>query len=168
MAPTSPESTADDPYLWLEDVLGDRALAWVREHNAQSRTALEAWPQFTQTRDQIRAILDSKEQNPGVVRRGDWFWNFWRDDQNPRGLWRRTTLAEDRKPQPAWDVVIDLDALAKQEGENWVWAGTASLAPAYERFAIMLSRGGADAHVLREFDVATRSFVADGFNLPEA
>ena len=93
-------TTSDDPNLWLEDVLGDKALAWVRERNAQSRKAIEAWPQFTQTRDQLRAILDSKEQIPGVVRRGDWFWNFWRDDKNPRGLWRRTTLDEYRKPQP--------------------------------------------------------------------
>ncbi|MEP6504009.1 MAG: prolyl oligopeptidase family serine peptidase [Betaproteobacteria bacterium] len=164
----SSDIPTDDPHLWLEDVLGDPALAWVRAHNAQARQAIEAWPLFTQTRAALRAILDSKEQIPGVVRRGDWFWNFWRDDQNPRGLWRRTTLAEYRRPQPAWDVVIDLDALAGEEGENWVWAGSSFLAPAYEHCVIMLSRGGADAHVLREFDVASRTFVVDGFNLPEA
>jgi prolyl oligopeptidase len=158
----------DDPHLWLEDVLGDQPLAWVRAHNARARQALESWPLFTSTRDALRAVLDSKEQIPGVVRRGDWFWNFWRDDQNPRGLWRRTTLAEYRKPQPAWDVVIDLDALARQENENWVWAGTHCLAPAYERCVIMLSRGGADAQVVREFDIVRREFVADGFVLPEA
>ena len=141
---------SDDPHLWLEDVLGDKALAWVRERNAQSRKVIEAWPQFTQTRDQLRAVLDSKEQIPGVVRRGDWFWNFWRDDQNPRGLWRRTTLEEYRRPHPAWDVVIDLDALAKKENENWVWHGTSCLAPKYERCLVMLSRGGSDAQVVRE------------------
>ena len=160
--------TADDPYLWLEDILGDRALAWVREHNARARQALESWPLFESTRDALRAVLDSKEQIPGVVRRGDWFWNFWRDDQNPRGLWRRTTLSEYRKPQPAWDVVIDLDALARLENENWVWAGTRCLAPAYERCLILLSRGGADAQVVREFDIGRREFVPDGFVLPEA
>ena len=158
----------DDPYLWLEDVLGEPPLAWVRAHNAQARTALEAWPKFGATRDALRAILDSKEQIPGAVRRGDWWWNFWRDEANPRGLWRRTTLDEYRKPQPAWEVVIDLDALAAAEGENWVWAGTHVLAPAYERCVIMLSRGGADAHVTREFDIPTRRFVDDGFALPEA
>ena len=161
-------ATPDDPHLWLEDILGDKALAWVRERNAQSRKVIEAWPQFTQTRDQLRAILDSKDQIPGVVRRGDWLWNFWRDDQNPRGLWRRTTLEEYRKPHPAWDVVIDLDALAKKENENWVWHGTACLAPKYERCLVMLSRGGSDAQVVREYDVAGRAFVADGFMLPEA
>ena len=159
---------SDDPHLWLEDVLGDKALAWVRERNTQSRKVIEAWPQFTQTRDQLRAVLDSKEQIPGVVRRGDWFWNFWRDDQNPRGLWRRTTLEEYRKPHPAWDVVIDLDALARQENENWVWHGTSCLAPRYERCLVMLSRGGSDAQVVREYDVPRRAFVADGFVLPEA
>jgi prolyl oligopeptidase len=169
-APASamPAATDSDPNLWLEDVLGDQALAWVRERNAQSRKVIEAWPQFDATRAQLRAVLDSREQIPGVVRRGEWFWNFWRDDKNPRGLWRRATLEEYRKPQPAWDVVIDLDALAKKENENWVWAGTNCLAPSYERCMIMLSRGGSDANVVREFDVARRTFVSDGFKLPEA
>jgi len=161
-------ATADDPHLWLEDILGDKALGWVREHNAQSRKTLEAWPQFQQTRDQLRAILDSKDQIPAVARRGQHFWNFWRDDKNPRGLWRRTTLEEYRKPQPKWDVVIDLDALAKEENENWVWHGAACLAPSYERCLVMLSRGGSDAQVVREYDVARRAFVSDGFVLPEA
>ena len=165
---TQDPAASDDPHLWLEDVLGDDALAWVRERNAQSREVIEAWPRFGRTRDQLRAILDSKEQIPGVVRRGEWLWNFWRDDRNPRGLWRRTTLAEYRKPQPAWDVVIDLDELARAENENWVWHGTNCLAPKYERGLIMLSRGGSDAQVVREFDIARREFVADGFVLPEA
>jgi prolyl oligopeptidase len=166
IAAASPAS--DDPHLWLEDVLGDQALAWVRARNAQSREVLEEWPHFNPTRGRLRAILDSKEQIPGVVRRGDWFWNFWRDDKNPRGLWRRTTLDEYRKPAPAWDVVIDLDALAAQEGENWVWHGTNCLAPKYERGLIMLSRGGSDAQVVREFDIVKREFVQGGFVLPEA
>ena len=166
--PVDSTPASDDPHLWLEDVLGDEALAWVRERNAQSRQVIEAWPQFGETRDQLRAILDSKAQIPGVVRRGEWLWNFWRDDKNPRGLWRRTTLDEYRKPQPAWDVVIDLDELARQENENWVWHGTSCLAPKYERGLIMLSRGGSDAQVVREFDIVKREFVADGFVLPEA
>jgi len=165
-APDTPDS--DDPNLWLEDVLGDAALAWVRERNASSRQVLQAWPRFEQTRDEIRAILDSKAQIPYVTRRGDWLWNFWRDDKNPRGLWRRTTLADYRQPDPAWETVIDLDALAALEGENWVWHGANVLAPQYERCLIMLSRGGSDAQVVREFDVASRAFVTHGFALPEA
>jgi prolyl oligopeptidase len=164
----SAADASEDPNLWLEDILGDKSLAWVRERNAHSRDVLEAWPLFKQTRDQVRAILDSKEQIPDVARRGDFLWNFWRDDENPRGLWRRTTLAEYRKPHPAWEVVIDLDALAKAEDENWVWHGANCLAPVYDRCLVMLSRGGSDAQVVREFDIARRQFIADGFTLPEA
>ncbi len=160
----------DDPYLWLEDVQGERALAWVRERNAQARRALEAWPQFAATRARIREVLDSRERIPGVVRRGPWLYNFWQDADHPRGLWRRTTLAEYRQPQPAWDVLLDLDALGAAEHENWVWAGVACLRPHNERCLFKLSRGGADAHVVREYDIAARRFVDDGkgFALPEA
>jgi prolyl oligopeptidase len=165
-APAAP--AGDDPYLWLEDVLGDRALGWVRERNAQSRQVLEAVPRFAEMRAQIRAILDSKDQIPGVARQGEWLYNFWRDDQHPRGLWRRTTLESYRQPEPAWDVVIDLDALAKAEDENWVWEGADCLGPTYERCLVSLSRGGSDAHVVREFDLKKRTFVEGGFTVPEA
>jgi prolyl oligopeptidase len=171
-APPSPTATAADagadPFLWLEDVLGDEALAWVRGLNAQARAALESEPGFAPVRDAIRAILDSKEQIPAVTRRGAWFYNFWRDEQHPRGLWRRASLDEYRKREPAWETVIDLDALAAAEGENWVWAGARTLAPAYRRGLVLLSRGGSDAHVAREFDLVERRFVEDGFVLEEA
>ncbi|MBI5255631.1 MAG: S9 family peptidase [Burkholderiales bacterium] len=162
--PTSPE----DPYRWLEDVQGDKALAWVRERNAESRKRLEAHPGFTKMRDTFRAILDSREKIPYVSRQGDWFYNFWRDAEHPRGLWRRTTLADYRKPQPAWETVIDLDALGKAEGESWVWSGAVCFGPAYQRCMVRLSRGGADAVVVREFDTVAKRFVDDGFKLPEA
>jgi prolyl oligopeptidase len=163
-APASPE----DPYLWLEDVEGERALDWVRARNVESRRVLEAVPRFAAMRDGIREVLDSKDQIPGVTRQGEWFYNFWQDQSHPRGLWRRTTLAEYRKAEPAWDTVIDLDALAAAENENWVWGGADCLGPAYERCLVSMSRGGADAHVVREFDLVKRTFVADGFTLPEA
>ncbi|MET0382017.1 MAG: prolyl oligopeptidase family serine peptidase [Burkholderiaceae bacterium] len=158
----------EDPHLWLEDVLGEQPLAWVREHNVQTRAVLEAWPRFDETRAVFRAILDSKDQIPAITRRGAWFYNFWRDDRHPRGLWRRTTLDEYRRAEPAWETLIDLDALAAAENENWVWAGATGLAPAYERYLISLSRGGSDAHVVREYDLGRRAFVAGGFELPEA
>ncbi|MDO8419343.1 MAG: prolyl oligopeptidase family serine peptidase [Rubrivivax sp.] len=161
-------SQTADPYLWLEDVQGDRALAWVRERNAESEKLLQAQPGFEAMRSSIREVLDSREQIPYVSRRGDWFYNLWRDAANPRGLWRRTTLAEYRKAQPAWETVIDIDALGKTEGENWVWSGATCLGPDYRRCLVSLSRGGADAHVVREFDTVTKAFVADGFRLPEA
>jgi prolyl oligopeptidase len=167
-SPMAATSTADDPHLWLEDVQGDKALAWVRERNAESRKQLQQHPRFEAMRDTFRAILDSKEKIPYVSRRGEHLYNFWRDAANPRGLWRRTTLAEYRKPSPAWETVIDLDALAKAENENWVWSGADCLGPDYRRCLVRVSRGGADAVVLREFDTVTKKFVDDGFKLPEA
>jgi prolyl oligopeptidase len=162
------DPAADDPYLWLEDVLGERALAWVRERNAESEALLQAQPRFAETRDAIREVLDSREQIPYVARRGDYFYNFWRDATHPRGLWRRTSLAEYRQAQPAWETVLDVDALATAEGENWVWAGASALGPEYRRALVSLSRGGADAHVVREFDLVGKHFVDGGFVLPEA
>lgn len=166
--PLSMATPPEDPHLWLEDVQGDKALNWVRERNAQSRAQLQAHPRFEAMRDTFRAILDSREKIPYVSRRGDLLYNFWRDAANQRGLWRRTTLAEYRKPAPAWETVIDLDALAKAENENWVWSGADCLGPDYRRCLVRVSRGGADAVVVREFDTVSKRFVDDGFKLPEA
>jgi prolyl oligopeptidase len=163
---TAPEP--EDRFLWLEDVMGERALAWVRERNAESEAALRSDPRFEPIRQSVLEVLDSREQIPYVVRRGEWFYNFWRDDRSPRGLWRRTTLADYRQPQPAWQTVIDLDALAAAEGENWVWAGATAFGPEYRRALVSLSRGGADANVVREFDLLDKRFVEGGFSLPEA
>src|SRR5690606_9423077 len=108
-------------------------------------------------------ILDSDERIPFVVKRGEYYYNFWRDAKHPRGLWRRTTLDEYRKDDPEWDVIIDVDALGEKEGENWVWHGVSMLRPDYRHAMVSLSRGGADADVKREFDVEKREFVDGGF-----
>jgi prolyl oligopeptidase len=157
-----------DPNLWLEEVQGDKALAWVRERNAVSTALLQAKPLFADNRAKVQEVLNNRDQIPRVTRRGDYLYNFWRDAKNPRGLWRRTHLEEYRKVQPKWVVLIDLDALGKAENENWVWGGSDCLAPDYNRCLISVSRGGADAKVTREFDIAKREFVKDGFYLPEA
>ena len=159
---------SSDPYFWLEDVASECSLDWVRERNAATQAQLQAWPHYAATRDTIRAILDSRERIATVTRQGDALLNLWRDEANPRGLWPSTTLAEYRKPTPAWQTLLDVDALARAEGENWVFKGTDCLAPDYEHCPIRLSRGGADAVVLREFNLRMRRFVADGFSLPEA
>jgi prolyl oligopeptidase len=161
-------SLKDDPYLWLEDVHGERALAWVRARNAESRALLEADPEFATLRERIREVLDSKDRIPSVTRRGDWFYNLWQDEDHPRGLWRRTTLAEYRKASPDWEIVLDLDALGRAEQESWVWGGAMFLGPEYRLGMLALSRGGADATVWREFDAVTKRFVVNGFVLPEA
>lgn len=168
MSQTPPPAAADDPFLWLEDVQGERSLDWVRARNADSERLLRAQPGFEVLREGLREVLDSQAQIPYVVRRGDSFYNLWRDAASPRGLWRRTTLAEYRKAAPAWETVIDLDALGRTEGENWVWGGATALGPDYRRCLVSLSRGGADATVVREFDTVRMAFIDGGFSLPEA
>jgi prolyl oligopeptidase len=162
------DSTTDDPYQWLEDVQGDRALAWVRERNAETLKDLGARPDFAPTRSALLAVLNSKDRIPSLRRIGDRLYNLWQDGTHKRGLWRRTTLAEYRKAQPDWETVLDLDALGAAENENWVWGGADCLGPEYRRCLVSLSRGGADAVVVREFDLVDKAFVDDGFTLPEA
>jgi prolyl oligopeptidase len=163
MAHTTPE----DPWLWLEDVGGDEALAWVRSHNEPTAAALGG-TRFEQMRAEALEVLDTDSRIPYIRRRGDYLYNFWKDATNPRGLWRRTTLERYRTDVPEWDVLLDLDALAAAEGENWVWGGADVIHPERTRAMITLSRGGSDAAVEREFDMTTMEFVVDGFQLPEA
>lgn len=158
----------DDPYRWLEDVTGSRALDWVKERNAETVAELATGARFEQLEAEVREVLDSDDRIPLVTRRGDLLYNFWQDSAHPRGVWRRTTPAEYRNQQPNWEVLLDVDALAAAEGENWVWQGAAVLRPGYRLALVELSRGGADASVVREFDLAERRFVPDGFTLPEA
>jgi prolyl oligopeptidase len=158
----------DDPYRWLEDVTGEGALSWVRERNAETMAELACGARFEALQAEIREVLDSTDRIPYITRRGEYRYNFWRDREHPRGLWRRTTLAEYRKESPDWEILLDVDALARDEGENWVYHGAQCLRPDYRRALISLSRGGADASVVREFDMERREFVTDGFMLPEA
>jgi prolyl oligopeptidase len=159
---------AGDPYEWLEEVTGAKPLAWVKERNAESTGELTRSALFQALNRRILEILDSDARIPTIEKLGPFYYNFWRDAKNPRGLWRRTTLEEYRKAQPRWEVVLDVDLLGKEEHENWVWQGAQVKKPEYKRALISLSRGGADASVVREFDLSTRSFVKDGFALPEA
>jgi prolyl oligopeptidase len=158
----------DDPHLWLEEVTGEAALAWVRQRNALARKQLEAHPRFHPMRDRFLEILNSRDRIPQVVRLGPWLYNFWRDEQHTRGVWRRTTLAEYRRREPRWETVLDLDALAARESESWVWAEATCHGPRYRRCLLALSRGGGDATVVREFDTVDKAFVEGGFALPEA
>ncbi|MGE8220607.1 MAG: prolyl oligopeptidase family serine peptidase [Stenotrophomonas acidaminiphila] len=159
---------SQDKYAWLEDVTGDKPLAWVKEQNAKAEARLAQSPQFKEMEAGIRAVLDSDAKIPGVEKIGDYYYNFWKDKQHERGVWRRTTLVEYRKAEPLWETVLDLDALNKAEGENWVWHGANCLRPQYTRCLIALSRGGADADVTREFDLSKKEWIKDGFFRPEA
>jgi prolyl oligopeptidase len=159
---------APDPHLWLEDVHGEKALAWVRERNAEAQKELERRAEFEGIRERLLSIMDSRERIPHVGKHGGMFYNYWKDAKNPRGVWRRTTLDEYRKAAPAWETVLDVDALAAAEKENWVWHGAQILHPDDDLCMVALSRGGTDASVHREFDLKRKEFVKDGFFLPEA
>jgi prolyl oligopeptidase len=156
----------DDPYLWLEDITGEAALNWVRARN-EPTVAEFGGEEFERMRAEALEVLDTDARIPYVRRRGEYLYNFWRDAANPRGLWRRTTLADYRSNR-GWDVLIDVDELSRTDQEKWVWAGAEVIEPDYTRALISLSRGGSDAAIIREFDMVTRRFVADGFTLGEA
>jgi prolyl oligopeptidase len=157
-----------DPYLWLEEVEGTKALDWVKERSAKDTAEIEAVPEFAPIRAELLEIFNSRDRIPFVGIQGAWLYNFWQDADHVRGIWRRTFLDQYLQASPVWETVIDVDALAKAEGENWVWQGADGLPPDYTRYLVTLSRGGGDAAVIREFDAVTKAFVADGFVVPEA
>jgi prolyl oligopeptidase len=159
--------TENDPYLWLEEIDSDAALAWVRQRNAISLAQLET-PGGLKLRERFENILNSDAKIPYVADRNGWWYNFWQDANHERGLWRRCTRASYIAGNPDWQTVLDLDALAELEGENWVWAGSEILAPEFRHALVKLSRGGGDAKVVREFDLKTLEFAANGFVIPEA
>jgi prolyl oligopeptidase len=157
----------DDPYLWLEEIEGERALAFVAQQNKLTLDKFGG-AGFARDRDTLAAIYDRPDNIPYVGRGGGLLYNLWKDAKNPRGLWRRTTLAEFRKDDPAWEILLDIDRLAADENQDWLLAGSHSRAGKHPRTILGLSRGGSDAVTLREFDRDAKSFVADGFALPEA
>src|SRR6516225_5056554 len=161
------EAPDDDPYLWLEEIDSEPALAWVETQNAAT-VARFGDARFAADRDTLAAIFDRPDNIPVIARRGARVFNFWKDAVHPRGLWRTTTLDSYRTAAPEWDILLDLDALAEKEGEDWTWSGAATIPGTHDRGILMLSRGGADAVVLREFDLPSRGFVPGGFTLPEA
>jgi prolyl oligopeptidase len=161
------EAPNDDPYLWLEEIDGERALAWVETQNAAT-SARFGDARFAADRDTLTAIFDRPDNIPIIARRRSRVFNFWKDAEHPRGLWRVTSLESYRNEQPEWDILLDLDALAAKEAEDWTWSGASTIPGSHDRAIVMLSRGGADAVVLRELDLTSRDFVDEGFTLPEA
>ena len=157
----------DDPYLWLEDIEGERALGFVAQQNQRTlETFADAG--FAADRDTLAAIYDRPDNIPFIGRRGAFVYNIWKDANHPRGIWRRTTLDEFRGPAPKWETILDVDKLAADENQDWLLTGIETLPGGRARAMLSLSRGGSDAATLREFDIDTKAFVADGFILPEA
>jgi prolyl oligopeptidase len=168
-AVTAAAAEEKDPYLWLEDIEGKKALGWVKKENAATEKLIVSRPGFEADRKRARDILDDERQiaEPGEVM-GDMITNFWRDAANPRGIWRQSPLDAYLAGKPVWSALIDVDALGKAEKQSWVWHGADCLAPDYKRCLVSLSPGGTDADIVREWDRSTKSFVKDGFALPQA
>ncbi|MDK7741435.1 prolyl oligopeptidase family serine peptidase [Helcobacillus massiliensis] len=165
----------EDPHLWLEDVTGEDALAWVTDRSRATEAGLDQNPLTAQLHGEIRDILDAADRIPAVVKRGEHLYNFWTDADHERGLWRRTTLEQFRSDDPEWEVLLDLDALSAEEDRTWVFHGAQLLRPAdgepWRRALISLSDGGSDADETREFDLVTRAFVPESekpFHRPAA
>jgi prolyl oligopeptidase len=167
-AQSAPGASAEDPFLWLEDIEGKRALDWVRAQNERSLGQLTADPRYQKYYAAALAIVEDKSRIPLGALRSGWVYNFWQDDQNVRGLWRRARLESYRSASPEWQPLLDVDELAKAEGKSWVYKGVVCLPPEGRRCLVQLSDGGKDASVFREFDVESHSFVTGGFALPEA
>ena len=162
-------SDATDPYLWLEEVDGARAMEWVNAHNATSLGVLQGDPRYDALHAQALELVQSRDRipQPGFNRDGT-VDNFWQDAEHVRGVWRRTTLDSYRTETPVWETILDFDALAAAEGKNWVYKGATCLSPQERLCLVYLSDGGKDAVVAREFDTVARAFVPGGFELPES
>jgi len=165
------ETAPVDPNLWLEEVEGEKALDWVRAQNERTLAELQTDPRYAGFEAAALDALNSRERIPyGAVRDG-WVYNFWQDDVNVRGLWRRTSLLSYETAEPEWETIVDFDQLSADEGKNWVYKGADCLRqtgkPA-RHCLVSLSDGGKDAVINREFDLSTQTFVQDGFVTPEA
>ncbi|TQV87642.1 prolyl oligopeptidase family serine peptidase [Aliikangiella coralliicola] len=161
-------SVNEDPFIWLEDIESKKSMDWVKGQNKISESELRSQPIYQEIHDKALEILNSKDKIRYVNIRGDKVYNFWRDEKNIRGLYREANLQDYLANKPQWETVFDLDKISEAEGENWVYSGMNCLYPDYELCLMSLSRGGADATVVREFNIKTRKFVENGFYLPEA
>jgi prolyl oligopeptidase len=165
MTAPNPADGSNDPYVWLEEIEGEKAVAWVEAQNARTDGFL-CDDSYKRDFDAVMKILDADDRIPFVGKSGDYLYNFWKDAAHPRGLWRRTVLESYKTDTPEWDVLLDIDALNQAEGISWAFAGAAR-SPDKTRALISLSFNGTDAIEVREFDIPSKSFVADGFIIPK-
>ncbi|MCI0413858.1 prolyl oligopeptidase family serine peptidase [bacterium] len=159
-------AASNDTWIWLEEVDGTKALAWVNEQNQRTAAELKTKPEFEPLYKQALETLNSSSRIPSVAQRGKWLYNFWKDAEHPRGVYRRTTIEEFRKAEPRWETVLDMDLLSEKEEKQWVFHGMDCLEPDYDRCLVSLAPGGSDASEIREFDMAKLNFVTEGFFLP--
>jgi prolyl oligopeptidase len=165
--PAATQPTAEEyEFSYLDEIEGERALAWARAENERTLGELTSDPRYQRFHDRALQILQARDRIPGVAFRPDGLHNFWQDETHVRGIWRRTSMASYRSADPQWETILDVDALAAAENANWVYRGAQCLRPEETRCLVILSDGGRDAVEVREFDTRTRQFVAGGFRLP--
>ncbi len=158
----------NDPYIWLEEVEGQKALSWVQEWNDKTVEVLSSQPGYNSVYNKSLEILNSTERiaEPGIF--GKFIYNFWQDQQYQRGIWRRTSIESYLTGEPEWEILLNIDELSEKDGIKWVFKGASGLFPDYKKFLVSLSKGGGDAVEIREYDTDTRSFMENGFIIPEA
>ncbi|MGH8297515.1 MAG: S9 family peptidase, partial [Steroidobacteraceae bacterium] len=164
-APGAAASSESNPYLWLAQIHGRNALAWVERQNARSDRVLKTDPIYARDRSRILSVLNARTRIPQGTLDHGWVLNFWQGTDHVRGIWRRTTIADYARKAPHWQTLLDVDQLDRRLHKDWVWKG-ADCTPAFDRCLVRLSPGGGDAVEIREYDPKTRSFVAGGFELP--
>jgi prolyl oligopeptidase len=168
MALSAQPHDVNDPFLWLEEVEGEEALSWVHARNQATKETIASHPAFEPIRERILEILNSEDRIPFPSIQGEYLYNFWQDADNPRGIWRRMTWDQYLAGGSDWETMLDIDKLTQTENVPWAYRGSTCLAPEYRRCLVRLSRGGADAVEIREYDTDTKRFIDDGFFLPEA
>ncbi|MCA1760115.1 MAG: hypothetical protein LC658_10130, partial [Bacteroidales bacterium] len=159
---------SEDPYFWLEEVENPKALEWVETWNEKSLNVLSSQPDYENLYEKNLEILNSTDRIAEPAIRGEFVYNFWQDQQYQRGIWRRAKQKNYLSGNPDWEILLNIDELSEKDGEKWVFKGASGLYPEYNKFLVSLSKGGGDAVIIREFDVRSKSFVENGFYLPEA
>ncbi|WP_245508845.1 hypothetical protein [Bradyrhizobium nanningense] len=163
----APATAAEDPFLWLEEIEGPRALAWAHTENDKTLSALQSDARYQRFYGEALHVLQAKDRIPYVSLGRLGLNNFWQDENQMRGVLRRTTLESYRTQSPRWETILDVDALAAAEKKNWIYKGASCLPPEERLCLLDLSDGGKDAVFVREFDAVAKTFVTNGFELPE-
>ncbi len=163
------KESSEDPFIWLEDIDGEKSMAWVHKQNANTAEQYKAKPMYKEMYEQALATLNNKSRVPTVSQRGEWVYNFWKDDKNPRGIYRRAKLKDfNKNDNPKWQTVLDMDQYNRDHEGTWVFKGMNCLQPKYRKCLVSLSPGGGDAVILLEFNMKHKKFIEDGFSLPKS
>ncbi len=166
---TQAKEASHDPFIWLEDIDAEKSMNWVHEQNKNTADAYKAKPIYQELYDQALSTLNNKSRIPSVSQRGEWVYNYWKDDKNPRGVYRRAKLKDfNSNDKPKWQTVLDMDKYNANNEGNWVFKGMSCLAPKYRRCLVSISPGGGDAVMLQEFNMKSKKFIKDGFSLPKS